>query len=211
MVSVLLKDRNLLFVHIPKTGGGSISRVLRREPDAVVYAVENMVHAKTCVQQLEPRLPKKLSQYQTVAFVRNPWDWAVSGFLHVTQNQPAYQNPPTFKAFLIGDWRGADWSAYPEKFANPKAYVAYHTQITQWDHLCANSNRSKVKTVCKYERLQKDVRRHLNILSPLPKVNRSDRDHYSRYYDETLIQIVADRNSDLIDTYGYDFKREGDH
>lgn len=100
MLNVLLKEQNLLFIHEPKTAGGSISRVLRKRADAVVYGVEEMEEAIPCVQQLIPRLPKPLSSYRTVAFLRDPLDWAISGYLHVTRNKPAFSSPPSLREFI---------------------------------------------------------------------------------------------------------------
>ena len=129
MVSVLLKDRDLVFLHVPKTGGGSISRLLRDEPDAVLHPVQGMSKAEPSVVQLGRQLKNTLHEYQTVAFVRNPWDWTVSGYLHVTQNMPAYDDPPSFRDFVLGDWDRATILRYPAKFSTAKAYVEYHLSL----------------------------------------------------------------------------------
>ena len=50
MVSVWLQDRDLVFLHVPKTAGGSISRALLEEPDAVNLGVRDMSVAVPCVE-----------------------------------------------------------------------------------------------------------------------------------------------------------------
>ena len=207
MVSVLLKERNLLFLHVPKTGGGSISRVLRNEPDAVLYPVRAMVEAVPCILQLEKQLSKPLCEYQTVAFVRNPWDWSVSGYMHVTQNMPAYQSPPSFRDFIFGDWTGATILRYPQKFKTPKAYVAYHTQITPLEHLTASSGSVNIDRLCRFENLASDTSDAFEISVQLPHANKSERRHYSEYFDNETQSIVAERHADLIDRFGYRFVR----
>ncbi|MEO1151548.1 MAG: sulfotransferase family 2 domain-containing protein [Pseudomonadota bacterium] len=205
MVSVLLKDRNLLFIHVPKTGGGSISRALRAEPDAVLYPVREMEVVEPCISQLSRQLDKPLNEYRTVAFVRNPWDWTVSGYLHVTENMRAYDCPPTFKEFVQGNWLGATILRYPTKFTKPEAYVAYHTQITPWMHLFPSGSKASIHDLCTFETLERDAKEVLGISTRLPHVNRSERDHYSAYYDDETRELVGIRHADLINTIGYVF------
>jgi len=207
MVSVLLKDRNLLFLHVPKTGGGSISRLLRNEPDAVLYPVRAMSEAEPCIQQLERQLSKPVTAYRTVAFVRNPWDWAVSGYLHVTQNMPAYGSPPSFRDFVLGDWRRATILPYPKKFNTPEAYVAYHTQITPWEHLSASSRSVTISRLCRFENLASETSDVFRVTGQLPHANKSERRHYSDYFDDETQSIIAERHADLIDRFGYQFVR----
>ena len=207
MVSVLLQERGLLFIHVPKTGGGSISRLLRAEPDAKAYPVENMSVAQPCARQLSKQVGKPLTEYRTVAFVRNPWDWTVSGYLHVTRNMPAYEKPPAFKDFVLGDWAGATILRYPEKFKTPEAYVAYHTQITPWQHLFPPDQNIEVDTLCTFENLERDVLQSLGLKARLPHVNRSQRAHYSQYFDDETQAATAAKHADLIERFGYVFDR----
>jgi lipase chaperone LimK len=164
-----------------------------------------MAIAEPCAHQLQRQLPRPLSYYRTVAVVRNPWDWVVSGYLHVTQNAPAYLSPPTFRDFVKGAWRHATELQYPAKFKNPEAYVAYHTQITQLDHLCAGGKMTDIDTICRFESLESDVQRVFGLGMILPHVNKSDRGSYVVYYDEETMLAVAQRNAPLIERFGYEF------
>ena len=206
MVSVLLQDKNLLFLHVPKTGGGSISRVLRRQKNAIILPVSNMSEAVPCTQQLQSKLSKPISSYSTVAFVRNPWDWTVSGYLHVTRHNPAFEHPPSFREFLSGAWRDASILQYPQKFTSPVAYVAYHTQITPWEHLGGNQDNLSMDRICKFETLESDARSVLEINETLPHVNKSTRVHYSSYFDDETREWVADRHAMMIERFGYRFE-----
>ena len=119
MVSVVLEATNELFLHVPKVAGGSISRALLTRSDAVRYAVSGMETAVPCVDQLQQQLPKPIANYVSVACVRNPWDWVVSGYLQVVENKPAFKSAPSFRDFLMGGWKLATESVYPQKFTNP--------------------------------------------------------------------------------------------
>jgi hypothetical protein len=208
MVSVVLLDEDLLFLHVPKTAGGSISRALRKEPSAVVYPVINMSQAEPCAAQLRRQLPKSISNYRVVSVVRNPWDWTVSAYLQVTVNAPAYDNPPAFKDFLLGDWRNATRLQYPEKFTNPIAYVTYLSQITQAQHVSLDGGALMIDHVCRFENLEPDLQSAFARSLDIPHVHRSDRLHYSRYYDVDTKALIAQRNADLIAQFGYSFEEE---
>lgn len=205
MVSVLLKEKNLLFLHVPKTAGGSISRLLRLKADAVLYPVSDMTIAEPCVVQLAKQLDRPLKTFRSIAFVRNPWDWAVSGYIHVTKNRPAFVNPPSFREFVRGEWENPSILQYPHKFNTPAAYVAYHTEITQWAHLFSSETELSLDAICRFERLEEEVKRVFGQDAVLPHANRSDRDHYSKYYDDETRALVASRNVNLIERFGYEF------
>jgi len=205
MASVLLEGRNLLFLHVPKTAGASISRVLRGLPDARSVPVVDMERAIPCVAQLSAQLPRPLHTYRRVAFVRNPWDWTVSGYLHVTANRPAWSAPPTFREFVLGRGTPPERLQYPAKFTTPAAYVDYHTAITPWEHLGLDESVVPLGDIGRFERLQADVDRLLGPGIALPHLNPSTRRPYPSYYDDETRAIVAERNRPLIERFGYQF------
>lgn len=205
MVSVLLENRNILFLHVPRTSGGSISRALSNEIGAVRYPVVGMVDAIPCAEQLQRHLPRPITDYRTVSVVRNPWDWTVSAFLHVTKNAPGFDDPPSFRNFLFGEWARATILQYPSKFTNPRAFVAYHSQITQQEHLSLNGRRIALDYLCRFEKIHEKLQKAFDGLLKLPHVNRSERIHYSCYYDSETRNLIAERNATLIEEFGYRF------
>ena len=205
MVSVVLKSTNELFVHVPKVAGGSISRALLTRSDAVRYAVADMDIAIPCVEQLQRQLPNPVSSYQSTACVRNPWDWTVSGYLQVTANMSAYQSAPSFREFLLGGWALATKRVYPDKFANPTAYVAYHTQIGQWEHLGGQRGIDSLDHICRFEALKTDLKKTALPIDDLSHIHQSERVHYAQYYDDELVDKVYRNNQDLIRAFSYSF------
>jgi hypothetical protein len=63
----------------------------------------------------------------------------------------------------------------------------------------------------RFENLAQDFRTvcaALDILpASLPKYNRSNREHYSRYYDDELRELVRWRFAAEIERFGYRFER----
>ena len=68
---------------------------------------------------------------------------------------------------------------------------------------------ANVDRIMRFETLADDFRSvcaALNIpAAPLPQYNRSTREHYSKYYDDELRGLVAERFAPEIERFGYTF------
>jgi hypothetical protein len=66
-----------------------------------------------------------------------------------------------------------------------------------------------VERIMRFENLVEDFQLVCADLAipaaPLPKYNRSEREHYSKYYDEELRALVAERFAGEIARFGYTF------
>ena len=214
MATIDIAERNALFLHIPKTAGWSVTSALQTAfPDAGVYPSRGIRSPKVgAAAHMAHRLgPDRLARRWTFCMIRNPWDWTVSGWIHVVRNKPAYDDPPTFRDFVLGAWRtGATRNPHPKKYVDGSVFVAYHTQVTQDGHLRVGWRRrlAPIAFDARFERLQDDWTRICERLGTdihLPHRNRSDRDDYSSYYDDETREIVARRNAPLIERFGYRF------
>lgn len=196
-------QKRFLFVHIPKTGGNSIQTVLRDYSEDEVVARHDRQDG---VERFAVRNPKynlkkhsKLAEYSDAlgreqfsnlykfTVVRNPWDRMVS--------------------FYFTPGRGKSWDAQEfEKIIRETKGVADFLRLEK-DDVDPFSN---VDRIVRFERLEEDFRavcEHLAIpLAPLPKYNRSEREHYSKYYDERSRKIVNERFADEIEAFGYSFE-----
>ncbi|EKE43967.1 hypothetical protein OCGS_1948 [Oceaniovalibus guishaninsula JLT2003] len=214
MASIDLPRQNALFLHVPKTAGFSITSALTEQvQDATAFPVRNERGRRGAAAYIASRLgPDILARRWSFCFLRNPWDWTVSGWLYVTRNRPAYgDTPPAFADFLRGAWKdGLKDNPHKRKFKSARGYVAYHTQITQGRHLAIGlrGRPAPLAFHARFERLQDDWARICDRLGQdiaLPHKNRSDRTDYTAYYDDETRALVARRNAGLIDRFGYRF------
>ena len=64
--------------------------------------------------------------------------------------------------------------------------------------------------IMRFENLQTDFHQVCNLIGlppvDLPQRNKSNRLHYSHYYDEALVELVRKRYAEDIDYLGYDFE-----
>jgi Sulfotransferase family len=198
-------QKRFLFVHIPKTAGNSIQSVLRDYSEDELVALRS---EQDGIERFGLRNPNyKIKKHSTLAeylvtlgetqfgdlykftCVRNPWDRMVSYYFTPTQNTVAW-DPKKFRNVIVKALPVADYLRLNERDNDPFGNVNY---IMRFENLVDD-----FRTVC----------RALGI-SPttLPQYNRSNREHYSRYYNDELRELVRARFAAEIERFGYTFER----
>jgi hypothetical protein len=194
-------QKRFLFVHIPKTGGNSIQSLLARySEDEIVRrpgqdGVERfgVVNPKYKLKKHSPLAEyraalgeEEFSRLYKFASVRNPWDRVVS--FYFTPGQGKEWHRKAFKKAIGQALSAADYLRLNKSDVDP----------------FGNVNR-----IIRFEQLNDDfpaVCADLGIpAEPLPRYNRSDREHYSKYYDDELRELVAERFAEEIARFGYTF------
>src|SRR5262249_26917677 len=199
-------QKRFLFVHIPKTAGNSIQSVLRDYSEDQLVALRN---EQDGIERFGLRNPKyKVRKHSTLSeyhdalgneqfrnlykftCVRNPWDRMVSYYFTPTQN-PETWNRKKFretisKAVSVSDYLRLD-NSEGDQFANV-------------DRIMHSKNRAEDFRV---------VGAAIGIPPPaLPQYNRSSREHYSKYYDDELCELVRARFAAEIERFNYTFDQQ---
>jgi hypothetical protein len=194
-----------LFVHIPKTAGNSIQSVLRDYSEDQLIALRN---EQDGIERFGLRNPKyKIRKHSTLSeyrdalgeeqfrklykftCVRNPWDRMVSYYFTPTQN-PKTWNRKKLRGIISKAVPVADYLRLDNGEKDPFANVDY---IMRFENLAAD-----FCAVCG----------RLDISPPaLPQYNRSNREHYSKYYDDELRELVRTRFAAEIERFGYTFEQ----
>ena len=100
------RDKKVLFIHIPKTGGSTISARLGPElfnttlrdfnnnfEEYLTYEGQWVQHYSYADHQ---KIISNIESFLTFAFVRNPYDRIVSEYLYVKNNGCTCKEPQTF-------------------------------------------------------------------------------------------------------------------
>ena len=196
--------KRFLFVHIPKTAGNSIQSVLRD------YSEDELVALRTeqdGIERFGLRNPKyKIKKHSTLSeyrnalddeqfrnlykftCVRNPWDRMVSYYFTPTQN-PETWNRKKFrgtitKAVSVPDYLRID-NGEVDPFANVDYIMRFENLADEFRAVCAAIGISPAN---------------------LPQYNRSSREHYSKYYDDELRELVRARFAAEIERFDYKFE-----
>ena len=198
-------QKRFLFVHIPKTAGNSIQSVLRDYSEDELVALRS---EQDGVERFGLRNPNyKIKKHSTLAeyraalgekafgnlykftCIRNPWDRMISFYFTPTQRTQTWDRKK-FRKIISRTLPVADYLRLNTGRGDPFANVNY---IMRFENLADD-----FRTVCAA----------LDI-SPgtLPRYNRSNREHYSKYYDEELRELVRTRFAAEIERFSYTFEQ----
>ena len=199
-------QKRFLFVHIPKTAGNSIQSVLRDYSEDQLVALRK---EQDGIERFGLHNPKyKVRKHSTLSeyydalgneqfrnlykftCVRNPWDRMVSYYFTPTQN-PETWNRKKFretisKAVSVSDYLRLD-NSERDPFANVDRIMQFENLADDFRAVCAA----------------------IGIPPPaLPQYNRSSREHYSKYYDDELCELVRARFAAEIERFNYTFDQQ---
>jgi hypothetical protein len=198
-------QKRFLFVHVPKTAGNSIQSVLREYSEDELVALRGEQDGIERFGLRNPRYNVKkhstLAEYRLAlgekefrklykfTCVRNPWDRVVSYYFTPTQKATEWDSKKFEKA-ILRLMPIADYLRLGEGREDPFANVNY---------------------IMRFENLADDFRAVCQAVdvSPasLPRYNRSNREHYSKYYNDELRELVRARFATEIERFGYTFQR----
>jgi hypothetical protein len=214
---VISIPKRFLFIHVPKTGGNSVFQALRE------YSAERIITPGPTQDGIErfgtvndayPTMLKhsSLTEYQSAlppevfaslykfAILRNPWERMISWFFSPHRQLPKANRPPAWQAA-----RG--WGReHFVKFLSRRPATRHYTCLPGSPTLSHD-----LDFLMRFEQLDEhfaEVCRRLDVPArPLPKYNRSAREHYSYYYDDELQALVGEMFREEIEFAGYRFER----
>lgn len=201
------RSNKLVFVHIQKTGGSSVRKIL--VPKLLDYEEVGFKHD---LSKWHWQMLPDWNDCYKFCFVRNPWERLVSWYSMVMQKQSllaqsqnklwqyAITESKSFEEFVkkcteeISDYGGRKSFAY-----------------NQIDYISDENGKILVDFIGRYENFSGDMRHVAHTLGIEEDVvpvheNRSKHRHYSSYYSEELKAIVADRYARDIEFFGYEFE-----
>ena len=199
-------QERFLFVHIPKTAGNSIQTILRHYSEDEIVALRA---EQDGIERFGLRNPHyKIKKHSTLAeycaalgekdfrglykftCVRNPWDRMVSYYFGTTQLVETWDRKE-FRKLILRALSVRDYLQLDKGEADPFGNVDY---------------------IMRFENLADDFRSVCARLAipdaPLPQYNRSNREHYSSYYDAELCELIRKRFAPEIDRFGYAFEEQ---
>lgn len=202
---LIIPELNLIFIHILKTGGQSISRNILQHYDETIlegnmdYLSYNPItkqkteHAHYTAKQIKEISGDFYNQAFKFLFVRNPWDRYVSFYFYGFRKlQPVpFKNFEEFINYVVGNVEIKNEASW----ANAK--------IKQIDFLNAG-----VDFIGRFENLQKDfnfIAKKFNIPVKLPHINTSTHKNYRSYYNSETKSLVAKYCKYEIKKFGYSF------
>jgi len=199
-------EQKIIFVHIPKTAGNSITKALSE--------VDNVPNKK---RKKSPKIAKHAKAFEvryllgediwedyfTFSFVRNPWDLMVSSYKWWRQKAA---NRVKRYANVARKIQSMDF----QEFVNSKygKYMINERYGNFFDWL-SNGEEIMVDFVGKVENINEDWAKicEINNLDhiEMPHENKTDRVSYRDYYNDETRQMVAKRFQKSIKYFDYSF------
>lgn len=216
---LLNRNHKFLFIHIQRTGGSSLRKVLTEafsDTESFLGSHDHAVCAK-------PHLGSSWSNYYKIAFVRNPWERIFSWYTMITQTQQG--NIATwYKKDVLGEKpRNRLWEYVFNHSTNFEEFLLNCTDViddvdgrksfayNQLDYLTDEQGNLLVDFIGRHENYTQDAHilfQHLGLGQiQLPHVWPSKHHHYSQYYTEKTANLVAKRFAKDIAFFGYQFKK----
>ena len=202
MATMIKNPYHCTFIHIPKTGGNSITTWMQQNFKSVVTKRQQHATKKEAEQRFG-------DLGWTFCVVRNPWDYMVSWYefkkmlassrIELLEKQPELQNNRKQKFNLE---------------ANRKSLTRLEQGFDWWVRQTGRDNQyhwaKNVDYIMKLENLNNDfsiVQEKLGCDIPLGHLNKTRTRHkkYQEYYTPELVDVVSKKYKADIEKFGYEF------
>jgi len=201
---MIIDSMKLIFVHIQKTGGNSVSDALGQ---SVVHPMKHFTAAELRAFAGED----VWNSYFKFAFVRNPWDrlvswWSMIERLRVAFDQGKKLNP--FQTLVLTRTRSfEEFVRLGETVDDKDGRKSVHRN--QIDYLTDTNGRIIIDYVGRFEHLERDLNyalsKRIGRTIKLPYLNSSERREYTSYYSPELAEEVAKIYERDIQAFKYRF------
>lgn len=217
MTTIVSSEKSFVFIHVPKTAGTSITKILSKYAD---YPLTNAKYLRNIIaifnhwskqyiwfgkytmplhanaEYIKKAYQKDFSDYYKFSFVRNPWSRMVSLYNF-------------FKARFTRPYMlQTDKMSFPE-------FVEFWSQTNPGNQVdmffWQNETTLDMSYIAKVENIQEHfdvITKNINIPQILlPHVNQSKKTDYRTYYDDYTIELVAKTYQKDIEFLDYTFDK----
>lgn len=214
---IVSKQRKVLFVHVQKTGGSTIDRVLMEKlPGArPVRGLPEDRHAPWQVAIEEKN--RAFANYYTFGFVRNPWARLDSWFRMIQRRKHRAAEAPDGRAARMVE-NNEFWATVLERLPTFESFVLEGPEIfprlsrPQLHYLqTEGASGRRADFIGRTERLDADLAAvfgHLDLERPerVPRANSSRRTvDYHELYTPEMRDAVGAAFAPDVEAFGYDF------
>ncbi|EAH6868293.1 alpha-2,3-sialyltransferase [Campylobacter lari] len=190
-----------VFIHVPKVAGSSIERVIYQTDRWLVGHVKASDYVKLDRNKFE--------SYFSFGFVRNPYDRMVSAYHYLRSGGGNLVDETWAKENIY------KYNSFEEFVLNLQnnderiKILSWMHFVPQYKYLCDNDKNILVSFIGKFEKLDEDFKKILNILNrkdSLVHVNKSKHYAYKDYYNYETYKIIREIYKNDFEIFDYDLE-----
>ena len=176
---MIIKEHKAIFIHIPKNAGTSIETLFANSSFIIQPSKHDNVH------EIKSKFPELYKSYRKFTIIRNPYDKMVSWYFYLKRNLGEDREVLEFN----------DWIKDPLKFWHADDPIYFLDPQHTW--------LDDTVVIIKYENLNEELNEFFKEEMNLPVTNKSDHDHYLKYYNKESLDIIYDRYKEDFEKYNY--------
>lgn len=190
--------KNKFFIHIPKCAGTSILGLNNKQFEVFSHDLRNKNF-----KYFKDSYERSFSKF-SFTFVRNPWDRLVSSYEYLKSGGNNFRDLEDYEKIFskYGNFRNTILNWKQDFF-----HQIHFKQQLEW--ICDNNGNVIVDFVGRFENLQQDFDIACDKMQvtriQLPRVGNISHKHYTEYYDDETVEIVAQKYAQDIDYFRYKF------
>jgi hypothetical protein len=177
---IIDKDK-LIFIHIPKNAGTSISSCFSTQRI-------NQPRKHASIEEVKNGFPTEYKTYRKFAIVRNPYDRMVSYFFYLKRNNNYYVRDVDFKGWL-------------NYLVNIKKQNVNNSELQKT--FTQSSWVDDTVNILRFENLKEEVNNFLKEEIRLPKTNASNHQKFLEYYDKNSLNNVYNIFKEDFEKFNY--------
>ena len=193
-IPLFIRKKGVLFLHIPKAAGSSVSSSIYGQPVGHRYLRD--------YQRINPEQTNALYKF---CIVRNPWDRLVSAYFYLMQGGASITRADQlFRRSVL--WKYDTFEKFVKAWLSSEAAYSYFHFIPQFEYILDIERNIGADRIVRFEELSSQVsavERDIGFSLELREGNQSYRQEYSKYYDAEMIAIVESIYARDIELFGY--------
>ena len=189
---IIIRSRKTIFIHIHRTGGTSITSLLKRALPNQVDVIAQHGNAST----MEKKILEEYPDYFVFSIVRNPWDRLLSWYSLLYKSDPKDLETERvrFEEFLINTAHDDGNDSF---------------LLNQIDYFKSTTFHPDRVTIYRFENYEEEVKKiaaRLQItIQETPRINETLTKDYKKYYTEKGKALVDQKCARDIAYFGYSF------
>ena len=176
---MIIDRHKVIFIHIPKNAGTSIEEYFGNES----VRIQPNKHAD--IYEIKRKFKNSYNNYRKFTIIRNPYDKMVSWYFYLKRNLGEKYKVIEFN----------EWIKDPLKFWHVDDPVSYLKPQPEWV--------DNTVEIIKFENLNEELNKFFNEKIYLPITNKSNHDHYLKYYNKESLNIIYNRYKKDFEKFNY--------